>query len=144
MKEQLAVQMGEQLRLDLEADGVSQDVIDADTGRSYARITQSPVLIALCLTMSDMDSYPDERRTQNEYLMAVQSAAMAGQNLLLAAHQLGLGACWMCAPLFCPHVVVDVLALPHDWQPHGLITVGYPAETRAKTRKSLAESVLWR
>ena len=32
--------------------------------------------------------------------MAVQSTAMAGQNLLLAAHALGLGACWMCAPCF--------------------------------------------
>ncbi len=55
-----------------------------------------------------MDNYGDPRRDQNEYVMAAQSAAMAGQNLLLAAHDAGLGACWMCAPLFCPDVVRDV------------------------------------
>ena len=30
--------------------------------------------------------------------MGVQSVALACQNLLLAAHAQGLGACWMCAP----------------------------------------------
>jgi coenzyme F420-0:L-glutamate ligase / coenzyme F420-1:gamma-L-glutamate ligase len=74
----------------------------------------------------------------------VQSVAMAGQNLLLAAHDAGLGACWMCGPLFCPDVVRQVLALPDDWQPQGLITLGYPAQTRTRTRRPVEESVLWR
>lgn len=144
IKEQLARAMGEQLRRDLEADGVSEDVIAADTGRSYARITSAPVVITLCLSMMDMDIYPDQRRAHNEYVMAVQSTAMAGQNLLLAAHDAGLGACWMCAPLFCPDVVKAALELPDDWQPQALITLGYPAEAREKTRHPLEKSVLWR
>ncbi len=94
--------------------------------------------------MSDMDNYPDPHRDQNEYIMAVQSAALAGQNLLLAAHDAGLGACWLCAPLFCPDVVRATLGLPADWQPQALITLGYPAETREKTRNPLEMSVLWR
>jgi nitroreductase len=102
------------------------------------------VLIALCLSMVDMDVYPDERRAHNEYLMAVQSVAMAGQNLLLAAHEAGLGACWMCAPLFVPDVVRDMLELPDDWQPQALLTLGYPAESKAKTRHPLEMSVVWR
>jgi F420 biosynthesis protein FbiB-like protein len=88
-----------------------------------------------------MDDYPDARRRGHEMTMAVQSAAMAGQNLLLAAHALGLGACWLCAPLFCPDVVTATLALPPDWQPQGLITVGYPAETKTKTRAPLETRV---
>lgn len=144
IKERLARAMGEQLRRDLEADGVSEDVIAADTGRSYARITSAPVVITLCLSMMDMDIYPDQRRAHNEYVMAVQSTAMAGQNLLLAAHDAGLGACWMCAPLFCPDVVKAALELPDDWQPQALITLGYPAEAREKTRHPLEKSVLWR
>ncbi|NDJ62887.1 MAG: nitroreductase family protein [Chloroflexi bacterium] len=143
-KESLARAMGARLRHDLAADGVPEAVIAADTERSYDRITSAPVLIALCLSMMEMDSYPDSGRNHNEYLMAVQSTAMAGQNLLLAAHEAGLGACWMCAPLFCPDVVGVALALPDDWEPQGLITLGYPAQTREKTRKPLAESVLWR
>ena len=53
---------------------------------------------------------------------------MAAQNLLLAAHAGGLAACWMCAPLFCPDTVATALALPADWEPQALITLGYPAD----------------
>ena len=143
-KERLARAMGDRLRRDLEADGTSEEVIAADTGRSYSRITSAPVLIALCLSLVDMDHYPDARRNDKEFIMAVQSTAMAGQNLLLAAHDQGLGACWMCAPLFCPDVVCAALDLPADWQPQALITLGYPAETKEKTRRPLETGVVWR
>jgi F420 biosynthesis protein FbiB-like protein len=143
-KESLASEMGARLRRDLEADNAPQELIEKDTARSYSRITSAPVLVALCLSMVDMDEYPDEKRRRAEYLMAVQSVAMAGQNLLLAAHDAGLGGCWMCAPLFCPDVVSETLNLPADWQPQALLTLGYPAELREKTRHLLEESVLWR
>lgn len=143
-KTQLAVAMGERLRRDLEADRVPEAAIIADTTRSYERITTAPVVIVVCLTMADMDSYPDERRSRSEFVMAVQSVAMAGQSLLLAAHDAGLGACWLCAPLFCPDVVQTALSLPVDWQPQGLITLGFPAESRVKDRRPLESSVLWR
>jgi coenzyme F420-0:L-glutamate ligase/coenzyme F420-1:gamma-L-glutamate ligase len=144
VKDKLARVMGERLRRDLEADSVNPAQIDQDVSRSYARISTAPVAIVLCLSLVEMDSYPDQRRSQNEYVMAVQSVAMAGQNLLLAAHERGLGACWMCAPLFCPDEVRGVLDLPDDWEPQALVTVGYPAESRRKTRRPLAEVILWR
>jgi len=143
-KERLAVAMGEQLRRDLTADGVPEAVIAADTGRSYNRITGAAALVVLCLTMQDMDIYPDDRRCTNEYLMAVQSTAMAGQNLLLAAHHAGLGACWMCAPLFCPDVVRAAFDLPDDWQPQALITIGWPDEIKLRSRRPSEKSILWR
>jgi F420 biosynthesis protein FbiB-like protein len=143
-KHALAQAMGERLRHDLTVDGAPQEVIEKDVRRSYDRITGAPVLIALCLSMIDMDVYPDEKRSLNEYLMAVQSTAMAGQNLLLAAHHAGLGACWMCAPLFVPDVLRAQLQLPDDWQPQALITLGYPAESKEKTRHPLEMNVLWR
>lgn len=143
-KEALAGAMGGQLRADLTADGVPPADIERDVGRSYRRLATAPALILLCLTMADMDAYPDQQRRQNEHTMATQSVAMAGQNLLLAAHALGLGACWVCAPLFCPAAVRDSLALPSDWQPQGLITVGYPAEAKQKERRPVAGSVLYR
>lgn len=143
-KQRLATAMGNRLRRDLTADHVPQAVIEKDVGRSYQRITNAPLLILLCLSMADMDSYPDAKRQQNEWIMASQSTAMAGQNLLLAAHALGLGACWMCAPLFCPDVVGDTLDLPAGWQPQALITAGYPAESKTKERQPLASRVLYR
>jgi coenzyme F420-0:L-glutamate ligase/coenzyme F420-1:gamma-L-glutamate ligase len=143
-KHRLAAVMGDQLRRDLAADGRSPEFIERDVGRSFARLTGAPLLILINLTMADMDIYPDEHRARNEAVMATQSTAMAGQNLLLAAHALGLGACWVCAPLFCPTIVRETLDLPADWQPQGLITLGYPAEEKQKTRHSLESRVLYR
>lgn len=143
MKEQLARAMGNRLRQDLAADNAPVELIEKDVARSYARITGAAVLICLCMTLRDMDTYPDEKRSWNEQVMAIQSTAMAGQNLLLAAHELGLGACWMCAPLFCPEVVQAALDLPSDWQPQALITLGYPAEERQRDRKPTEELTLW-
>lgn len=142
-KQQLARDMGAKLRTDLKADNVSNEIIEKDASRSYQRITQAPLLILLSLSMEDMDIYSDEKRQQNEWLMAAQSTAMAGQNLLLAAHALGLGACWMCAPLFCPNVVKASLSLPADWQPQALLTVGHPAEQKEKTRHSVESCTLF-
>jgi nitroreductase len=93
--------------------------------------------------MADMDRYPDTRRQQAEWVMAVQSAALAAQNLLLMAHAEGLGACWMCAPLFCPDVVRAALGFPEDWEAQALLTVGYPAEQRTKDREPLETRTLW-
>ncbi len=142
-REGLARAMNDRLRRDLEADGLAPDAIEADVSRSYRRIMSAPVLVVLCLSMADMDAYPDERRARDEHLMAVQSAAMAGGNFLLAAHEAGLATCWMCAPLFVPDVVRAELGLPDDWEPQALLTLGYADETRTKTRKPLEASVMW-
>lgn len=143
-KEKLALAMGARLRSDLERDFVPEQVIEKDVSRSYERLTSAPVLIVVCLSMVDMDTYKDGQRNQNEYIMAVQSTAMAGQNILLAAHDSGLGACWMCAPLFCPDVVQTTLELPDDWQSQGIISLGYPAQEREKTRAPLETRIIWR
>ena len=135
-KERLAREMGAKLRGDLSADAVPPAVIDADVARSYQRITEAPLLLLLCMSLQDMDEYGDERRQAHECTMAQQSAAMAGQNILLMASSLGLGACWMCAPLFCQDLVASVLDLPADWRPQGLITLGFPAQQRQRERDS--------
>lgn len=140
-KHALASAMGQRLRADLLNDGVAPDMIEKDAARSYQRIMNAPIVIVVCVTLRDMDTYADERRARAEQLMATQSVAMATQNLLLAAHALGLGACWMCAPLFVPDTVRNVLNLDADWQPQALITLGYAAEEKSKGRTAL-DSIL--
>jgi len=141
-KERLARAMGEKLAADRGRDGDDAAAIAADVGRSHARITGAPVVVAVCLSLADMDRYPDPARAAAEHLMAVQSTAMAVQNLLLAATAEGLGACWMCAPLFCPEVVRGALDLPADWQPQALVTLGRPASAgKPATRRPLAAFV---
>jgi coenzyme F420-0:L-glutamate ligase / coenzyme F420-1:gamma-L-glutamate ligase len=141
-KARLARAMGERLAADRSRDGDPPDAIARDVARSHARITGAPVVVLVCLTLEEADAYPDEVRSRAEFQMAVQSTAMATQNLLLAAHAEGLAACWMCAPLFCPEVVGASLDVPPAWQPQGLITLGVPAEGgRDRPRKPLSAFV---
>jgi F420 biosynthesis protein FbiB-like protein len=143
-KARLATAMGQRLAEDRSRDGDDAAAIRLDVGRSFARITGAPVVILVCLTLGEMDAYPDPKRREAEFLMAVQSTAMATQNLLLAAHAEGLGACWMCAPLFCPETVRAALVLPADWHPQGLITLGYPEPAgKARGRKPHADILLF-
>ncbi len=130
-KAQLADAMGTRLRADRLRDGDSIELIDRDVNRSRERITSAPIVIVVCLSMIDLDHYPDERRNSLERTMAIQSVATSVQNMLLMAHELGFGACWMCAPLFCPDVVREALDLPDDWEAQALITIGYPADANA-------------
>lgn len=126
-KDKLAKAMGALLRADRSRDGDDPQAIKADVARSHARLTGAPVLVVVCMSMIDMDRYPDKKRMGAERIMAIQGTAMAAQNLLLAAHAAGLGACWMCAPLFCADTVHATLDLPDDWEPQAIITLGYPA-----------------
>ena len=143
-KIKLATAMGQRLRTDRTADGDDPQAIEDDVARSYARITEAPVVIVVCLDIRDMDRYPDDQRNTAEYLMAVQSTAMAVQNLLLAAHGEGLGACVMCAPLFCPDSVSDGLGLPSEWKAQMLVTIGTPANAgRIRLRLPLAAVIRW-
>ena len=143
-RRRLATAMGDRLRADRSRDGDPPDAIERDVKRSYERIVNAPLVIAVCLSMRDMDRYPDERRVSAERTMAVQSVAMAVQNMLLTAHALGLGACWMCAPLFCPDTVREVLVLPGDWEAQALITVGVPAdEGKSRGRESVSARTLY-
>lgn len=143
-KERLAREMGAALRRDLTADGMPLEAIDADVGRSYARVTSAPLLIMVCMSLRDMDVYADDQRNGHELAMARQSTAMAGQNMLLMAEKLGLGACWICAPLFCQELVASTLRLPADWRPQGMITLGFPAQKRERSREPWETRVLWR
>jgi len=143
-KERLAVQMGNRLREDRLADGDDPEDVARDVARSHARITEAPLLILVCFDIRDMDQYPDERRRAAERVMAIQSTAMATQNILLAAHAEGLGACVMCAPLFCGNTVVAALELPEGWEPQSLVTIGPPANDGKERPRLPLDEVVWR
>ena len=80
---QLADAMAPEFQRALESDGLDAGAIEAQLARSRARITEAPEAILLCLDRSVLDSYADENRSRGERLMAVQSVALAGGQLLL-------------------------------------------------------------
>lgn len=144
-KAKLADAMGADLRRDLLADGVNPEVITTQVERSRCRIVEAPVVIVLSLDMSEMDIFPDEKRSRAEHMMGVQSVALFGGTLLLAAHAEGLGAVWICAPLFAPQAVSQALELPEGWEPQGLLLLGFPAVVpEPRSRKEISEFTISR
>jgi coenzyme F420-0:L-glutamate ligase / coenzyme F420-1:gamma-L-glutamate ligase len=139
-RQRLARMMGAKFKQDLTAEGLALAEVQAQVDRSYNRIVEAPVAVLLCLDPSDLDVYPDERRSQAEYQMAVQSVALAGGQILLAAHAAGLGGVWVCAPLFAPQEVRMAFDLPPEWDPQGMVLLGYPEIIPpSRARRPLAE-----
>jgi nitroreductase len=71
---------------------------------------------------------------------------IAGEHLVLAATELGLGTCWI--GWIRPRVVARIVGWPASVKPVVVITVGYPCDPEAVSppafrRKPLAELVRW-
>ncbi len=126
VKRQLADAMAESWAADIAKDGL--DIEPEKFKFRVERFATAPVLILACLTMDGMDNFSDEKRQKCERDLAMQSLASALENMLLAVHAKGLGACWFCAPGFCKETVRKILKIPSDVEPEALITMGYPAE----------------
>jgi F420 biosynthesis protein FbiB-like protein len=140
VKARLADAMAEDFERDLLQDGVGPEKVEAQINRSKERIGAAPVVILLCLDMSEMDSQPDEKRRQAERTMAMQSVAAAGLQLLLAAHAEGLGGVWVCSPLFTQETIKRTLDLPETWEPQGMFFVGHGARNpEPHERKTIEE-----
>ena len=70
----------------------------------------------------------------------VEDGAIATQNMLLAAHALGLGACWIGSyNSVYEERVKEILGIPKDKRLLSMISMGFPAESPTKTRKALRE-----
>jgi nitroreductase len=72
---------------------------------------------------------------------------IAGEHLVLASTELGLGTCWI--GWIRARVLARIVGWPRSVKPAVVITVGFPASRRetvpprASTRKPLAELVSW-
>lgn len=117
--------------------GVKQKLRAAAYMRDF--ISEAPVLMVLCANMRRSATIYNERGRD---LFCIQDAACAGQNMLLAIHTLGLGACWVGA--FDEEKVSKTLELPHYLRPVALIPTGYPDETPLPPpRREMEELIHW-
>jgi len=70
------------------------------------------------------------------------STAMAVQNLLLAAHAMGLGTCVMTVPLLAGDVWKSLRDFPAGFEPTCLVGLGYPADMPAAPKRKNLEHIL--
>ncbi len=124
----LAEAMGAAWRTDLERDGHPAELIEKLLRKSARQITSAPALLLACLTDEGLRKWPDDRRARNEWAMAQQSIGAAMQNIMLAAHAMGLSSYWISAPLFAPEACASALGLPAGWVAQAFIVLGYAAE----------------
>ena len=87
-------------------------------------VRDAPVVIVVC---GDLMKASEKYGIRGERLYVIQDVAAAIQNMLLAAHFLGLGSCWVGA--FDEEEVKLLCALPDHLRPLALITLGYPDES---------------
>jgi nitroreductase len=109
---------------------------EAGLKRIYPRewFLQAPLVICACAVKSEAWT----RRDGKSY--ADVDVAIALDHLILAAHDLGLGTCWVGA--FDPEAAREVLGLESDLEPLAFTPLGYPAdEGRPKKRRPLGELV---
>lgn len=112
------------------------------TNRGSKAILEAPVTIAVCAEIGHSgyirgELIPD--KGQNWYMF---DAALAVENLMLAAHALGLGT--LCIGWFDPLQAAKVLEVPEGTTVVALIPVGYPAINAIKPpRKEVNEMLFW-
>jgi len=86
-------------------------------------MAQAPVHIAVIAEPKKQERYYGKR---GEQVYSLLNAGAALENMLLAAHAQGLGACWVSA--FEESILRRTLKLPDHVNPVGIVTLGYPDE----------------
>jgi len=122
-REALAVTLRDAYLAHLERSGDSEGAVKAE--RAYRRTLSSPLLVLLCMDTASLRPQPTRSRRRGENIMGTQAVAAAAENMLLAAHALGIGGCWRGAPLFCSGAIRRCLGLPPSVEPQVLLELGY-------------------
>jgi F420 biosynthesis protein FbiB-like protein len=138
-KTRLGEAVTSKMRTDMQAEGAAEADIEKRVVTSLRRMDEAPVVIVLCRDKTDV-----RMDTPEEAAMGVQSTALAGLQLLLAAHAEGLGGNWICWALYAQEETRAALDLPETWEPQAFYFLGYPTEAaEPKDRKSIKEIVKW-
>jgi len=139
VKLRLAKALIDKMRLDMQAEGAAESEVEKRVTNSLRRIEEAPVIIMLCRDAIDV-----RVNTPEETIMNIQSTALAGLQLLLAAHAEGLGANWICWPLYAMKETQLVLNLPETWESQAMIFVGYAnGPVQLRDQKSLENVVVF-
>ena len=114
----------------------------------------APVVIAVCgkTYQSVADKVLNERKNDQAAAEMIayrkignsrtQSVAAATENLVLALHYLGLGACWMNGPLLAKKEIEAMIFTGDEYELLALVPIGYQAEhPELKSRKPVTEVV---
>ncbi|MEM5777519.1 MAG: nitroreductase family protein [Candidatus Aenigmatarchaeota archaeon] len=103
-------------------------------------VEDAPLVIVVCANLEKIALKFGER---GKNLYAIQDTGAAIQNMLLAAHDLGLGASWVHA--FEEEEIKRILKIPNKLRPVGVLAIGFPLpyEKYYKTELIPFENISW-
>lgn len=116
---------------------VKDKTVKEKLSESYSPLwfRNAPLAIVVCV-----DPQKAWRRGDGEEFWKV-AAAIAMQNMVLTAYELGLGTCWICA--FNEEKAKTILGVPNNIRVVAMTPMGYPAEQKGQVtdRKTLDEII---
>lgn len=109
----------------------------------------APVVVVVCVKQEDnpfLKCYTNQGLTYYEAFtklgyIELLSASAAIENLLLAAHDLGYGACWMNIPFMAKDALEGLFNIEDPWEMLAMIPVGIPAHDPKKPGRTPVEKV---
>ncbi len=85
-----------------------------------------------------------EKGQENNYIKDIQAVGASIQNILLAAHSLGIGACWIGEILEQESLIKDIISFDNEkYELMAIITLGYPEKSAAVPQKIPLESKIF-
>ncbi|MBT4351055.1 nitroreductase family protein [archaeon] len=101
-------------------------------------MAQAPVLVVVCSDFEKLKMYYGIR---GERFYSVQNCAATVENMLLAAHGLGLGSCWVSA--FDEDALRSAIGIPGNVRPMAVLPFGFPDEVVPVPMKLSIENVCY-
>ena len=120
----------------LVTDGAKREEL-ANACAQQVWMANAPAHIVVCADKKSERLYGE----RGEKIYLIQNSAAAVENMLLAAHDQGLGACWVSA--FDEEMVRRALVIPSDVIPQAVVVLGYADEKPEFPSKFTLEEVTY-
>ena len=98
---------------------------------------QAPVHIVIFAKLEKEEQFYGIRGVR---LYSIQDCAMAAMSIMLTAHDLGLGSCFVSA--FDEEAIARIFKLPDNVRPQAVVTLGYTDEKPATPLRFRVESII--
>jgi len=104
-------------------------------------LKHAPCLIAVFFDNTVLKT--PENITDNVYMKHMQAIGAAIQNMMLAAHEIGLGTCWISEIIAQEVMVKELLHITAEFDLAAIIAVGHPKKQDIKSkRRELSQNII--
>ena len=112
----------------------------SEASLKQSQLIEAPVVIVV---LANLEKIGEKYKERGKQVYSLQDTAACVQNMLLVAHDLGLGACWIGA--FDEDEVGNVVEIPDKFRVTAMVTVGFSVsyEKTQKVERIPFERLTW-